>query len=98
MAAVDESTGAIVGFSELVVPGDGKGEDQHYGTAVLPRDRGNGLALWMKAEQIRQTRHHFPDLTTLVTDTVDTNTAMRRTNTRLGYHPAETVHRRTLDI
>ncbi|MEV5961318.1 GNAT family N-acetyltransferase [Kribbella sp. NPDC051952] len=98
VAAVDESTGLIVGFSELVVPGDGKGEAQHYGTAVLPQHRGHGLARWMKAEQIRQTRDHFPDLSTLITDTVDTNTAMRRTNTALGYKPTETIHRRILDV
>ena len=36
VAAVDDATGAIVGFTELVVPGDGKGDAQHYGTAVLP--------------------------------------------------------------
>ena len=41
----------------------------------------------MKAEQIHQTRVHFPDLDGLLTDTVDTNTAMRRTNTHLGYRP-----------
>lgn len=98
VAAVDDSTDVIVGFSELVVPGDGKGEGQHYGAAVLPDHRGHGLALWMKAEQIHQTRRHFPDLATLVTDTVDTNGPMRRTNARLGYEPTETIHRRTLNL
>lgn len=98
VAAVDDTTGAIVGFSELVVPGDGKGEGQHYGTAVLPDHRGHGLARWMKAEQIQQTRRDFPDLATLFTDTVDTNVAMRRTNAQLGYEPTETIHRRALDL
>ena len=98
VAAVDDTTGAIVGFTELVVPGDGKGDGQHYGTAVLPEHRGHGLALWMKAEQIRQARLHFPDLAGLLTDTVDTNTPMRRVNAQLGYEPTESVHRRTLDL
>ena len=98
VAAVDDSTGAIAGFTELVVPGDGKGDAQHYGTAVLPAHRGHGLALWMKAEQILQTRIHFPDLDALLTDTVDTNTPMRRTNTHLGYKPTAAIHRRTLDL
>ncbi|MFC6160417.1 GNAT family N-acetyltransferase [Kribbella jiaozuonensis] len=97
VAALDE-TGQIVGFTELVVPGDGKGDGQHYGTAVLPAHRGRGLALWMKAAQIHQTRHDFPDLDGLLTDTVDTNTPMRRTNTHLGYRPGYEVNRRKLDL
>lgn len=98
VAAVDESTGAIAGFTELVVPGDGKGDAQHYGTAVLPAHRGHGLALWMKAEQIRQVRDRFPDLDGLLTDTVSTNAPMQRVNERLGYHPIHTDNRRTLDL
>jgi GNAT superfamily N-acetyltransferase len=98
IAAVAESTGSITGFSELVVPGDGKGEAQHYGTAVLPAHRGHGLALWMKAEQIRQTRDQFPDLDALLTDTVSTNAPMQRINARLGYHPTHTDNRRTLAL
>jgi GNAT superfamily N-acetyltransferase len=97
VAAVD-STGRIAGFTEVVVPGDGKGDGQHYGTAVLPEHRGRGLALWMKAAQIHQTRRRFPDLDGLLTDTVDTNTAMRRTNDRLGYRPQYRVNRRKLDL
>ncbi|MET9273142.1 GNAT family N-acetyltransferase [Kribbella sp. NPDC003557] len=97
VAAVDGS-GRIAGFTEVVVPGDGKGDGQHYGTAVLPEHRGRGLALWMKAAQIHETRRRFPDLDGLRTDTVDTNTAMRRTNDRLGYRPQYRTHRRKLDL
>lgn len=98
VAAVDRATGTIVGFTELVVPGNGKGDAQHYGTAVLPAHRGHGLALWMKAEQIRSVRTHFPDLDGLLTDTVSTNTPMQRINNHLGYRPTNTIHRCTLDV
>jgi RimJ/RimL family protein N-acetyltransferase len=98
VAAVDESTGEIVGFTELVVPANGKGDAQHYGTAVLPAHRGHGLALWMKAEQIRHVHDRFPDLDALLTDTVSTNVAMQRVNERLGYHPVHTDNRRALDL
>lgn len=98
VAAVDESTGTFAGFSELVVPAGGTGDAQHYGTAVLPAHRGHGLALWMKAEQIRQTRDRFPGLDALLTDTVSTNAPMQRVNTRLGYQPTHTDHRRRLDL
>ncbi|HZX02613.1 GNAT family N-acetyltransferase [Kribbella sp.] len=97
VAALD-STGRMAGFTEVVVPGDGKGDGQLYGTAVLPEHRSRGLALWMKAAQIHQIRHRFPDLAGLLTDTVDTNLPMRRTNDRLGYRPQLQVHRRKLDL
>jgi hypothetical protein len=41
VAAVEESSGTIAGFTQLVVPGDGEGDAQHYGTGVLPEHRGH---------------------------------------------------------
>ncbi|AZQ32301.1 GNAT family N-acetyltransferase [Streptomyces cyaneochromogenes] len=87
VVAVDESDSSIVGFSELVVPGDGKGEGQHYGTGVLPEHRGHGLGRWMKAEMIRVARANHPELAGLITDTANSNTHMRRINDALGYVP-----------
>jgi GNAT superfamily N-acetyltransferase len=87
VAAVDEADGTIAGFSELVVPGSGTGDAQHYGTGVLPEHRGRGLARWMKAEAIRHTRDRHPGVRGLLTDTADSNAAMRRVNDTLGYLP-----------
>jgi GNAT superfamily N-acetyltransferase len=87
VAAVAESDGTIVGFTEVVVPADGRGEGLHYGTGVLPEHRGRGLAVWMKAEAVRRVRAAFPGLAGLVADTADGNVAMRRVNERLGYRP-----------
>jgi len=87
VAAVDDADGTIVGFSELVVPGAGTGDAQHYGTGVLPGHRGHGLARWMKAAAIRHTRVNHPQVTGLRTDTADSNVAMRRINDALGYRP-----------
>lgn len=98
VVAVLDRKGRMAGFTEVVVAGDGKGDGQLYGTAVLPEHRGRGLALWMKAAQIDQVRRRFPDLAGLLTDTVDTNAAMRRTNDHLGYRPQAKVHRRKLDL
>jgi GNAT superfamily N-acetyltransferase len=88
VAAVDDADGAIVGFSELAVPGAGTGDAQHYGTGVLPEHRGHGLARWMKAEAIRLTRAHHPQVPGLRTDTADSNVAMRRINDALATGPA----------
>ncbi|MBZ9645803.1 GNAT family N-acetyltransferase [Streptomyces sp. PSKA30] len=98
VVAVDESDGSIVGFSELVVPGDGKGDGLHYGTGVLPEHRGHGLGRWMKAESIRLARTNHPELAGLVTDTADSNTHMRRINDALGYVPTHRALEYQLDL
>ncbi|MFF4833832.1 GNAT family N-acetyltransferase [Streptomyces sp. NPDC001315] len=87
VAAVDAADGSVVGFSELVVPGDGRGDGQHYGTAVLPEHRGHGLARWMKAASIRRARERHPELGGLLTDTADSNAPMLAVNDALGYVP-----------
>ncbi|MCA6091420.1 GNAT family N-acetyltransferase [Streptomyces sp. SCA3-4] len=98
VAAVDRSDGSIAGFTELVVPGSGTGDAQHYGTAVLPEHRGRGLALWMKAASIVQARARHPHLDGLLTDTADNNPHMRRVNDELGYLPTHTAHEYQLDL
>jgi ribosomal protein S18 acetylase RimI-like enzyme len=85
VAAVDEADGSIVGFTELVIPGERKGDGEHYGTGVLPEHRGRGLGRWMKAEAIRQVRERYPDLGGLLADTVESNFHMRNINHALGY-------------
>ncbi|MFE0800197.1 GNAT family N-acetyltransferase [Streptomyces sp. NPDC058812] len=98
VVAIDTSDDSIAGFTELVVPGDGTGDGQHYGTGVLPEHRGHGLARWMKAESIRQARQNHPELGGLLTDTADSNTYMRRVNDGLGYAPTHTTLQYQLDL
>ncbi|MEV6288675.1 GNAT family N-acetyltransferase [Kribbella sp. NPDC051770] len=93
VAALDASTGEVVAYTELVVPGDGCGDAQHYGTVVAASHRGRGLSRWIKAEQARQTRARHPQLAGLLTDTAASNEAMRRTNESLGYRETHQVHR-----
>ncbi|MFF6786631.1 GNAT family N-acetyltransferase [Streptomyces sp. NPDC012510] len=113
VAAVHSSSGTIVGFSELVLPGDGNSdsdsdrngdtingrrrEGQHYGTAVLPEHRGLGLGLWMKAKAILHARGLDSGLA-LLTDTAENNTPMRRVNDALGYRPTHTALEYQLDL
>lgn len=98
VAALDTADGSVVGFSELVVPGDGRGEGQHYGTAVLPEHRGRGLARWMKAASIRRARERHPDLAGLLTDTADSNAPMLAVNDTLGYLPTHRAVEYQLDL
>nr|WP_312885863.1 GNAT family N-acetyltransferase [Streptomyces physcomitrii] len=87
VAVADEADGSLVGFTELVVPGTGTGDAQHYGTGVLPEHRGRGLALWLKAESVRLACEQYPDLDGFLTDTALSNLPMRAVNDRLGYRP-----------
>lgn len=98
VVAIDNSDGSIVGFTELVVPGDGTGDGQHYSTGVLPEHRGHGLGRWMKAESIRRTRERHPTLEGLLTDTADNNPYMRGINDALGYAPTHTALLYQLDL
>ncbi|WP_328826409.1 GNAT family N-acetyltransferase [Streptomyces sp. NBC_00252] len=98
VVAIDTSNGSIAGFTELVVPGNGTGDGQHYGTGVLHGHRGHGLGRWMKAESIRQARRDYPDLGGLLTDTAESNTHMRQINDGLGYTPTHTTHQHQLDL
>ncbi|MGW2817694.1 N-acetyltransferase family protein [Streptomyces sp. NPDC001415] len=98
VVAIDAHDGSIAGFTELVVPGSGKGDAQHYGTGVLPEHRGHGLGRWMKAESIRQARERYPDLGGLLTDTADSNTHMRHISDSLGYVPTHTTLQYQLDL
>ena len=93
VAAIEQHTGDVVAFTELVVSGDGTGDGQHYGTGVLPEHRGHGLGRWMKARSILEARERHPRLERLLVDTADSNVHMRAINDALGYHPTHrTVH------
>ncbi|WP_197093360.1 GNAT family N-acetyltransferase [Nonomuraea sp. SBT364] len=98
VVAIDEADGSVAGFTELVVPGDGTGEGQHYGTGVLPGHRGHGLGRWMKAAAVVQARTRYPDLDALRTDTADDNLPMRAINDALGYTPTHRAVHYKLDL
>ncbi|MDX2550963.1 GNAT family N-acetyltransferase [Streptomyces stelliscabiei] len=97
VAAVHTSSGTVVGFSELVLPGEGEGEGQHYGTAVLPEHRGHALGLRMKARAVLHAHRLAPALA-LLTDTAEENAPMRRVNDVLGYRPTHTSIEYQLDL
>lgn len=98
VVAVAEADGSIAGFTELVVPGDGAGDGQHYGTGVLPEHRGHGLGRWMKAAAVLHARDRHPRLAGLLTDTADVNRPMRAINDALGYAPTHRVSEYQLDL
>jgi GNAT superfamily N-acetyltransferase len=98
VVAISETDGVIAGFTELAFPGDGKGDAESYGTAVLPEHRGHGLSRWMIAASIRHARERYPLLDGLRRDMADSNQYMRRVNDSLGYLPTHTTYEYQLDL
>jgi GNAT superfamily N-acetyltransferase len=98
VVALNTSDGTVAGFTELVVPGDGTGDGQCYGTAVLPTHRGRGLAGWMKALSIVEAAQRHPRLGGLVTDTAQSNVRMRAINDALGFIPTHQELQYQLDL
>lgn len=56
-------------------------------TATVPRARGRGLALAVKAENLRRLRAGRPDVETVATKNAEHNAAMRAVNAKLGFEP-----------
>ncbi|MEU0034169.1 GNAT family N-acetyltransferase [Streptomyces sp. NPDC006333] len=98
VVAIAEADDSIAGYTELAIPGDGTGDAQHYGTAVLPEHRGHGLSRLMKAASVRHARERHPLLDGLLTDTADNNPRIRRVNDTLGYRPTHVTYEYQLDL
>lgn len=98
VVAISEADGMIVGFTELAIPREGRGDARQHGTAVLREHRGHGLARWMKATSISYVRERYPLLDGLLSDTADNNPWMRRVNDSLGYVPTHTTYEYQLDL
>ena len=91
VAAVHEPTGEVAGFTELAVsrwsPARGGTED----TGVVPKHRGSGLGLWVKAEQMRTVLAEQPGVVEIVTRNDVSNDFMWRINELLGFRTYATV-------
>ncbi|HEY6744510.1 MAG TPA: GNAT family N-acetyltransferase [Mycobacteriales bacterium] len=86
VAAVHEETGAVAGFTELLVPPRSPRATQED-TAVLPAHRGAGLGLWVKADMLVRVRAERPQVAEVLTGNATTNRHMLAVNDRLGFRP-----------
>ena len=80
MVAIEEATGAVVGYASLIILG---GVGQHDMTAVRRAWRGRGIATALKHATIRWAIDH--DLAAVETGNDEANLAMQAVNRRLGY-------------
>lgn len=80
-------TGDLVGYTTVLLPGDGARRARQYDTAVVPDHRGHGLALWMTAELLRRLAAAQPGLTELHTAVPDDSRHLLTVNATLGFRP-----------
>lgn len=78
----------IVGFTEVVVPGDVPARAFQYDTAVVPGHRGRRIGLWVKAVMLDWLGEERPEVVEIETDNSDDNAHMLAVNEALGYRPA----------
>ena len=91
VAAVDERSGTVAGFTELAVTPGQWSHCRQEDTAVLPRFRGLGLGRAMKANMMRWLTTDLPRLEQVRTVTASENLHMIRVNSQLGYRTDSTL-------
>jgi GNAT superfamily N-acetyltransferase len=85
VAAVDDLTQRLVGYTEVVVFVVWPEIGEQWDTGVLPDYRGRGVAKWVKTEMLALLREAEPRLQSLTTWNAAVNDAMLAVNTSLGY-------------
>lgn len=84
-AAVHDATGAVVGYTCLVVPGDVDQAAHQWQTIVLPDHRGHRLGMLLKIANLRYLQKHEPQVRSIDTFNADSNAPMLRVNLALGF-------------
>ena len=91
VVAVDERSGTVAGFTEIVIDAEQGSHCKQGDTAVVAEFRGFGLGLAMKSSMMRWLTADLPRLERVHTTTASENTHMIRVNTQLGYQPDHTL-------
>jgi GNAT superfamily N-acetyltransferase len=85
--AMHESSGAVAGLTEVVIPAQRPTRADQYDTVVVPKHRGYGLGRALKARMLFELRAAEPQLLDVQTWNAAESTAMLRVNTELGFRP-----------
>ncbi|MBF9071933.1 GNAT family N-acetyltransferase [Streptacidiphilus fuscans] len=91
VVAVDERTGTVAGFTEMVIDAEQKTHGHQGDTGVLSEFRGSGLGLAVKSSMMRWLTADLPHLEQVETMTASENTHMIRVNSQLGYQATYTL-------
>ena len=79
--------GALVAYSELVVPSHDLGRVYQWGTLVRPAHRGHRLGLATKVHNLRRLQEHESGRSVVYTYNAEVNDHMIAVNDQLGFRP-----------
>jgi mycothiol synthase len=92
VAAREDATGALVGFTALFLPRHRPWQGQQGDTGVDPAHRDRGLGRWLKAVNLLRLLDERPQVQVVDTENAGSNAPMLGINVALGFRPlAETA-------
>jgi hypothetical protein len=87
--AVDERSGEVVAYTDLVLPAGAPSVVWQWGTLVHRDHRGHRLGMAVKLENLRRLQADHPTRKRVTTGNDDTNSYMVSINEDLGFHVVE---------
>ena len=87
--AVEEATGAVVAYTDLILPSGAPSKVWQWGTLVDREHRGSRLGMAVKVANLRELQRAHPERETVGTGNDATNSYMVGINVELGFHVAE---------